>query len=415
MKVGVCSLGCKVNLYECEYIISKFKEKGYEIEDYNKQCDIYVINTCTVTNNADSKSRKMINHIKNTYPDSVLVVCGCFVESTKSYDFKDVDIVIGNHNKSKVVSLVEEFLKEKKQIIINDDITSCPFEDMEIDNLEKRTRAFVKIQDGCENFCTYCIIPYVRGRCRSKEFDKVIREITSLVNNGYKEIVLTGIHTGNYGVDINTNFATLLKSILEIPGLKRIRISSIEITELTDDFISLLDNRIICNQIHIPLQSGSANILKKMNRKYTKEEFKNYIEKIRQKRNDIAITTDVIVGFPSETDDDFDEMYNFIKEIGFAKLHVFPYSRREGTMAAGMKDQIDGKIKKERAKKLLNLSNILEDKYKTSFIGKEEEVLIEKVDEEYSYGHTSNYIYLKIKDKLKENEIYKVTIEKDML
>lgn len=415
MKVGVCSLGCKVNLYECEYIISKFKEKGYEIEDYNKQCDIYVINTCTVTNNADSKSRKMINHIKNTYPDSVLVVCGCFVESTKSYDFKDVDIVIGNHNKSKVVSLVEEFLKEKKQIIINDDITSCPFEDMKIDNLEKRTRAFVKIQDGCENFCTYCIIPYVRGRCRSKEFDKVIREITSLVNNGYKEIVLTGIHTGNYGVDINTNFATLLKSILEIPGLKRIRISSIEITELTDDFISLLDNRIICNQIHIPLQSGSANILKKMNRKYTKEEFKNYIEKIRQKRNDIAITTDVIVGFPSETDDDFDEMYNFIKEIGFAKLHVFPYSRREGTMAAGMKDQIDGKIKKERAKKLLNLSNILEDKYKTSFIGKEEEVLIEKVDEEYSYGHTSNYIYLKIKDKLKENEIYKVTIEKDML
>ncbi len=415
MKVGVCSLGCKVNLYECEYIISKFKEKGYEIEDYNKQCDIYVINTCTVTNNADSKSRKMINHIKNTYPDSVLVVCGCFVESTKSYDFKDVDIVIGNHNKSKVVSLVEEFLKEKKQIIINDDITSCPFEDMEIDNLEKRTRAFVKIQDGCENFCTYCIIPYVRGRCRSKEFDKVISEITSLVNNGYKEIVLTGIHTGNYGVDINTNFATLLKSILEIPGLKRIRISSIEITELTDDFISLLDNRIICNQIHIPLQSGSANILKKMNRKYTKEEFKKHIEKIRQKRNDIAITTDVIVGFPSETDDDFDEMYNFIKEIGFAKLHVFPYSRREGTMAAGMKDQVDGKIKKERAKKLLNLSNILEDKYKTSFIGKEEEVLIEKVDEEYSYGHTSNYIYLKIKDKLKENEIYKVTIEKDML
>ena len=286
---------------------------------------------------------------------------------------------------------------------------------MKIKHFENRTRAFVKIQDGCENFCTYCIIPYVRGKCRSKEEHKVIEEITTLVNNGYNEIVLTGIHTGNYGVDINTNFSNILEKILNIKGLKRLRISSIEITELDDKFLDLLKNPILCNHLHIPLQSGSDKILKRMNRKYDKKYFKEEISKIRKIRPDISITTDVIVGFPGETEKNFNECMEFIKEINFSKIHVFPYSKRNGTMAATMKDQVSGEIKKERTKKLLSLSKILEEKYNNSFIGKKEYCLIEKVDDNYSYGHCSNYIYLKIPKKYKVNEIVEVNIEQEMI
>lgn len=415
MKVGLCNLGCKVNTYEMEYIASLFKERGYEIGDFNDFCDVYVVNTCTVTNNSDVKSRKMINHPKKINKNCCLVVCGCFIESAKDYKNDDIDIILGNYNKSKVVDLVEDFFRNKEKINQRFNLNEVEFEDMNIKHFENRTRAFVKIQDGCENFCTYCIIPYVRGKCRSKKEDNVLSEITTLVNNGYNEIVLTGIHTGNYGVDINTNFSSILEKILNIKGLKRLRISSIEITELDDKFLELLKNPILCNHLHIPLQSGGEKTLKRMNRKYDKKYFKEEIEKIRKVRPDISITTDVIVGFPGETEDDFNECVDFIKEINFSKLHVFPYSKRDGTVAAKMKDQIDGKVKKERVKTLLDLSKTLEENYNNSFIGKKESCLIEKVDYKYSYGHCSNYIYLKIPKKYKENEIVDIIIEKNML
>lgn len=412
MRVGVYTLGCKVNTYESEFIISLFKNRGYEIVSFDDDPDIYIINTCTVTNNSDRKDRKIINSIKNK--NACKVVCGCFVESAKNYDFEGIDVVIGNYNKSNIVDLVEEYLKTKKQIIAKDNIMSVPFEDMEINHVETRTRAFVKIQDGCENYCAYCIIPFVRGRCRSKDKDTVIREITNLVNNGYKEIVLTGIHTGNYGVDLGIKFSDLLEEILDIVGLKRLRISSIEITELDEKFFELLKNPVLCNHLHIPLQSGSDNILKLMNRKYTKEEFKKIIDKIRFIRPDISITTDVIVGFPMETECDFEECLDFVKEIGFSKVHVFPYSKRDGTKAARMSGHIDGNTKKERARRLLKLSYELEKKYYESQLGKTEYVLIEQIQNGYGYGHSTNYLYLKLVGDYKENEIYEISVSKDM-
>lgn len=413
MKVGICSLGCKVNMYESEYILTLFKNSGYEIGDFNDKCDIYIINTCTVTNNADSKSRKMINHIKNKYKDAILVVCGCFVESSKFSYTDDIDIVVGNYNKSKIVSLVEEYIENKKQNIVYDNMKCVPFEDMEIEHFEDKTRAFVKIQDGCCNFCSYCIIPYTRGPIRSKEYQKVLDEVTNLVKNGYKEIVLTGIHTGSYGKDINTSFSNLLEDILKIKGLVRLRISSIEITELDSKFLELLKNPTLCLHLHIPLQSGSDKILKLMNRKYDKKYFKEMIYKIRSIREDISITTDAIVGFPGETEEDFLEYISFVKEIKFSKLHVFPYSKRNGTKAALMENQVDGNVKKERSKRLIAISNELEKEYAYKFIGKTLDVLVENHDENYAYGHTSNYLKIRLDKKNKQNEIVSVTLTKD--
>lgn len=413
MKVGIYTLGCKVNAYESEYIASLFRNRGYTIASFDEDCDVYVINTCTVTNNSDKKDKKIINHVRNK--NACVVVCGCFVESHKDYNFDGIDIVIGNHNKSNIVDLVEDYFINKKQIkLIDNNIMRVGFEDMEITTFESRTRAFVKIQDGCENYCSYCIIPFVRGRCRSKDKDKVISEITALVNNGYKEIVLTGIHTGNYGSDLGIKFSSLLKEILEIPNLERLRISSIEITELDDEFFKLLNNPILCNHLHIPLQNGSNRILDLMNRKYTKEEFYEIVKRIRSVREDISLTTDVIVGFPGETDDDFNENVDFIRKVGFSKVHVFPYSKRDGTKASRMDNQIDPNTKKKRTKQLLDISLELESNYYNSFIGKNEKVLIEKVLDGYSYGHTTNYLYLKIPKELKENEIYDVNISKEM-
>lgn len=412
MKVGIYTLGCKVNTYESEYIASLFRNRGYTIASFDDLCDVYVINTCTVTNNSDKKDKKIINHVRNS--DACVVVCGCFVESHKDYNFDGIDIVIGNYNKSNIVDLVEDYFINKKQIKLIDNIMRVGFEDMSITTFESRTRAFVKIQDGCENYCSYCIIPFVRGRCRSKDKDKVISEITSLVNNGYKEIVLTGIHTGNYGSDLGIKFSSLLKEILDIPNLERLRISSIEITELDDEFFKLLSNPILCNHLHIPLQNGSDRILGLMNRKYNKEEFYEIVKRIRSVRDDISLTTDVIVGFPSETEDDFNESVDFIRKVGFSKVHVFPYSKRNGTKASRMDNQIDPNTKKKRTKQLLDVSLELESNYYNSFIGKDEKVLIEKVEDGYSYGHTTNYLYLKIDHELKENEIYDVNISKDM-
>jgi threonylcarbamoyladenosine tRNA methylthiotransferase MtaB len=288
------------------------------------------------------------------------------------------------------------------------------YDNMKIENFEGRTRAFVKIQDGCNNYCSYCIIPFTRGRNRSKKFKDVISEITDLVKNGYKEVVLTGIETVSYGEDIDTNFSDLIENILSIDGLERLRISSIEISKLDDKFFELLKNDIMCNHMHLSLQSGCDEILSSMNRKYSTLEFKETVMKLRSIRKDISLTTDVIVGFPGETDEYFQDTLEFVKEIGFSKIHVFPYSKREGTRAAMMKDQIDPQVKKERSKKLIEVSNKLQINYEKQFIGKEMDVLIEKLDSDFSYGHTSNFLYLKINKKSEHNNIYKVKITKDM-
>lgn len=409
MKVKVITLGCKVNSYESEYILSKFIDKNYEIVD--NDADIYIINTCSVTNTSDAKSRKVINKIVRENPNAIIVVMGCMIEAHKDYDNDKVSIIIGNKDKSKVVELVEEYLKDKKKKKILYDNIDNKFEDMFINRMFNHTRAYVKIEDGCENFCSYCIIPYTRGKVRSKDPYKTIEEIKTLVNNGYKEIVLTGIHTGHYGSDIDTTFSDLLKRICNIKGLERLRISSIEITELNDDFFDVLkNNKVIVDHMHIPLQSGSDTILKLMNRKYLTDYYENKINMIRSIRPNISITTDIIVGFPSETEDLFKETIEFAKKIKFSKIHVFPFSVRKGTVAEEMDNQIDENIKKERVKELTRLSNLLEIEYLDKFIGQKLDVLIETNKDNYSYGHTKNYLKVKINKIIPSNTIIDVII-----
>ncbi len=411
MKVRSISLGCKVNSYESEYVLSSFKENGYEIV-LDGEADVFIINTCSVTNQSDAKSRKVINRIARENPHAVIVVMGCFIEANKDYDNPNVSIIIGNKDKNKVVSLVNEYIKDNKSKKLLYDDFDLEFEDMYITHMNSRTRAFVKIQDGCENFCSYCIIPYTRGKCRSKDKDKVLSEIRELVKNGYKEVVLTGIHTGHYGSDINSNLGDLLEEIVKIDNLQRLRLSSIEITELDDKFLKILnDEKVIVSHMHIPLQAGSDEILKLMNRKYDTKYFEDKINKIRSIRPDISITTDVIVGFPGEDERLFKETYDFIKKIKFTKLHVFPYSVRHGTKAETMPNQVSEQTKKERVKKLLALSKNLEREYLEKFVGKVVSVLIETTALE-SVGHTGNYLMVKVKDKIPHNEIVNVMIDK---
>ena len=411
MKVKAVTLGCKVNAYESEYILSSFKDRGYEIT--NDIADIYIVNTCSVTNTSDAKSRKVINRLIRENPNSIIVVMGCMIEANKDMEIPGVSLIIGNKDKNKVVDLVEAYLKDKQVRKILYDNFDDNFEDMFITNMTSHTRAFVKIQDGCENFCSYCIIPYTRGKQRSKDPDLVIKEIETLVSNGYKEIVLTGIHTGHYGSDLQTTFPDLLKRIVKINGLERLRISSIEITELNDEFFEVLKaNPIIVSHLHIPLQAGSDTVLQAMNRKYLTNYFEAKVKKIREIRPDISLTTDVIVGFPGETEEEFQETLDFVSKIKFTKVHVFPYSRRKGTKADIMPNQIPENIKKERVKRLIDLSNKLEKEYLDLFLNKEVEVLIEEEYPDYSLGHTGNYLKVKVLKPFKSNELIKVKIIK---
>lgn len=411
--VGILTLGCKVNTYESEYVINILKEHNYEIKSFDDVCDIYIINTCTVTNTSDIKSRKMIRNAIKKNPNACIVAMGCFIEANKDYQIEGLDIVLGNKDKSKIVDLLDEYFTKKEKIVKLYNDPKSQFEDMYITNFPGRTRAFVKIQDGCENFCSYCIIPFVRGKCRSKDKDKVISEIKALVNNGYQEVVLTGIHTGNYGVDLDTNFATLLKELVKIEGLKRLRISSIEITELTDEVLEVLKTSpIIVDHLHIPLQAGSDEILKAMNRKYDLSYFFEKIKKIREIRPNISITTDVIVGFPGETTELFEQTIKTCRDLEFAKIHVFPYSERQGTKAMELPNHIESNEKKRRARELLLVSKELEITYANKFLNKQVEVLIEEDKDGYSYGHTSNYLHVKINKKLKHNTFVTVTITK---
>ena len=415
MKAAFYTLGCKVNSYETEVTINDFKKAMYDIVPFEEKADVYVINTCSVTNTSDQKSRKIIREAIKKNKDAIIVVMGCYsqIKHNTLKEIDGVDIIIGTNYRTKILDFIEKYKKNKEKIIKIDDVNHLKFENMKLDKFENHTRAFVKIQDGCNNFCSYCIIPYTRGNIRSKDKNLVIEEVTNLVNNGYKEVVLTGIHTGHYGLDLeNYDFSDLLNELEKIEGLERIRISSIEIKELNEKFINTLKNsKKIVNHIHIPLQSGCDKILELMNRRYNMEFYFNKIEEIRKIRPDIAITTDVIVGFPDESEEDFNITKENIKKLKFTELHVFPYSKRENTKAANMKNQIDGNIKKERVRELINLSNDLKNEYYNKFNNKTDDLLVEKFNNGILIGHLSNYGKVKVEGKKEDvNKIIKVKL-----
>ena len=398
------SLGCKVNSYESNALADELKRQGYVYDDNNP--DVAFINTCSVTATADQKSRQHIRKLIKKYPNAIIVVMGCHSQGHHDFIREEIKpaIIVGTSNRHKIIELIKQYELDHKPVdLVEDNPRLFTYEELGINGYSEQARAYLKIEDGCDNFCSYCLIPYIRGRTRSRAFDDCVNEAKSLVEHGYKEIVLTGIHIGGYGKDLEgVNFSKLTKALLDIKDLHRLRISSIEESEIDDELIHLINERSnLAQHFHIPLQSGAANTLKRMNRKYTKEQFLEKLRLIRKACPDVALTTDVIVGFPGETEDEFNETVEFIKECDFNMLHVFPYSLREGTVAAKMKDQIDPRIKKERCLKLIELSNYLWDKYTDKYVGKEVEVLIEQYDKnnKVNIGHTTNYLEVHIPGK----------------
>ena len=409
------TLGCKVNSYESEFIRNLLLSSG--LKEVNENADVCIVNTCTVTNTADNKSKQVINNIKKHNPHAIVVAMGCFCQFREKEikELINADIIIGNRDKSKIIDYINEFEKTKKQIIKFYDMNNVEFEDMEVKKYNKHHRAFIKIEDGCNNFCSYCIIPYVRGRVRSKDFNKCIIEAQELVLSGHKEIVLAGIHTGQYNNN-GKRLSDVINRLSEIDGLERIRLSSVEIVELDEGMLDIIkNNNKFVSHLHIPLQAGSNHILKEMNRRYTKEEFIEMVNNIKKLRPGISLSTDIIVGFPGETDEDFNDTLELSKEVGFSKIHVFPYSDRTGTVASRMKNKVDGNIKKQRVHKLMELSNELERQYFEENLNKEVEVLIEEEKEGNFYGFTSNYIPLKLQGNYNINEIYKINLQKEYI
>ncbi|MFP4478877.1 MAG: tRNA (N(6)-L-threonylcarbamoyladenosine(37)-C(2))-methylthiotransferase MtaB [Candidatus Izemoplasmatales bacterium] len=404
MKVAFYTLGCKVNAYETEAIMELFMEKGYDVVDYDDYSDVYIINSCMVTNSGERKSKQIIRRPITINPDAIIIVMGCLsqLKAQAMLEIPGVKIVLGTKNRHKIIDYLNEYLETGKTLDKSEKLEKDEsFENLEINDFQNHKRAFLKIQDGCNNFCTYCIIPFTRGRIRSKTKDIILNEVKHLVSKGHIEIVLTGIHTGGYGEDLSDySFAGLLKDLEKIDGLKRIRISSIEITELDEEVLNVIrHSKKVVNHLHIPLQSGSERILKSMNRKYNKAEFKAKIQDIRQIFDNMTITTDVIVGFPGETEAEFEETYDFIKDINFQELHVFPYSRRQGTPADKMKDQVNGKVKKARVHRLIDLSNELMNQYMKSQLGKTKSIIIEQEKDGFWIGHSKDYLTVKIRNK----------------
>lgn len=413
MKVGIYTLGCKVNIYESEYVEELLKNHGYTIVPFDEIADIYIINTCSVTNESDRKSRKMIHQAKKRNDKAVIVVMGCY--SQTHADRIDADIIIGSQDKSKILEYLDQYFSHSEAIKKLYDVREETFfEAMNIHHFDNHTRAFVKIQDGCNAFCSYCIIPYARGRARSKKYEDVVSEVSELVLNGYQEIVLTGIHTGRYGQDLeNMNLEKLLRRLVEIPNIYRIRLSSIEVNEVTDGIIDLMKSSpVIARHLHIPLQSGSGKILRKMNRCYDVAEFEKKIQKIREIDPDISLTTDLIVGFPGETEEDFLETLETLKRIHFTKIHTFPYSKRENTPASVMKDQVDGTVKKRRVKEVLKLSSEMERAFYEKYLGRTLSGLSECSKKGEVSILTSNYIQVSVEGDIPNNQRCLVKITK---
>ena len=423
-KVSFYTLGCKVNQYETNAMAQRFKEAGYEIVDMNDDIsDICIVNTCTVTNMSDRKSRHSLRRVKEKNPSAIIAAVGCYAQVAKNdlEKMSEIDIVLGNEEKANIVQYVEEFMEnqnENKLIEIEDIATKKEFEDMGQITYTEKTRAFIKVQDGCNQFCSYCIIPYARGRVRSRNAESIIKEITQIAQKGIKEVVITGIHVASYGRDFgNENgLIELLEKINEIEGIKRIRLGSLEPKIITEEFMQRLSKlKKMCHHFHLSLQSGCDETLKRMNRKYTTVEVKEIIERLRRYYDDVMLTTDIIVGFPGETEEEFETTYQFLKEVKLYKMHVFQYSPRKGTRAAVMPNQIDGNIKEARSKKLIELSNENQKMYNQQLVGKEVEVLFEDREEEdgitYFRGHTQNYILVKYKtDENLENTLKNVKI-----
>lgn len=404
-KVKFHTLGCKVNQYETEAAIELFEKSGYKVILDDGIADIYIINTCTVTSQSDSKSRQFIRRAKRENPEAIVVVMGCYsqvsVEEVEAIE--DVDIIIGTSERNQIVHLVEKYIENPKRInIVRDIKRDREFQEIDIEKIKGQTRAFIKVQDGCNNYCSYCIIPYARGNIRSRDPYDVKAEVIRLVENGYKEVVLTGIHIASYGKDLKKyNLLDLISMIHDIKGLERIRLSSVEPVLITEEFLAeVIKYPKFCDHFHLSLQSGSNSVLKRMNRRYTREEYMETVERIRKYYPNAGITTDIIVGFPGETDEEFEETLDLVKKVRFSRVHVFKYSPREGTKAFSMKNQIDGNTKNKRSKVLIDLTENLRKEFETSFIGKDLEVLVERKRKSHYLAHSTNYIEIAFKSKL---------------
>ncbi|MFR3071646.1 MAG: tRNA (N(6)-L-threonylcarbamoyladenosine(37)-C(2))-methylthiotransferase MtaB [Paeniclostridium sp.] len=399
-KVAFYTLGCKVNQYETEAMLEMFKKDGYTQVDSEEFADVYVINTCTVTHMSDRKSRQYIRRMKKKNPDAIIAVVGCYsqVSPEEILEIEEVNLVMGTNERRQIVEEIKKLDASKKASTVDDIMKVRAFEEIEINQTNGRTRAFMKIQDGCDRFCSYCIIPYARGgKVRSRDLESVVNEANKLVDNGYTEIVLTGIHVASYGKDVTDaeiNLLSVIKAINEIEGVKRIRLSSVEPLLMTDEFIDTVSKMPkVCPHFHLSLQSGCDETLKRMNRRYTTKEYKEIVHKLREKMPNVAITTDVIVGFPGETNDEFNQTYKFLSDVELSQMHIFKYSPRKGTPAATMENQIDPQMKHLRSDKLIALNKKNFNKFATKFIGEEFEVLFEQNIGDNKYeGLTPNYI-----------------------
>lgn len=404
--VAFYTLGCKVNQYETNAMEQQFIQNNYKIVDNTEKADIYVINTCTVTNMADRKSRQMLRRVKEINQSAVIVVCGCYaqVAKTELEQIPEVDIILGINEKNKIVQIVEEYLASKNNIIEVADVSKQKeFLDFGDVTYTEKNRAVIKVQDGCNMFCSYCLIPYARGRIRSRKIENVVSEIKKIAKQGIKEVVITGIHVASYGKDFeneNIRLINLLEEINKIEGIERIRLSSLEPTIVDEEFAQRLSKlEKICDHFHLSLQSGCDATLKRMNRKYTTARYKEATEILRKYYPNANFTTDVIVGFPGETDEEFNQTYKFLKEIEFYKMHIFKYSPRKGTVAEKLPNQVDGNIKEERSKKLIELSNNMQNEKNSQYIGKTVKVLFEEYENGYYKGHTTNYMVVKVPEK----------------
>lgn len=401
MKVALYTLGCRVNSYESEAMAEKFIKEGYEVVSFDEFSDVYVINTCTVTNMGDKKSRQMIGRARRHNPEAIIAVVGCYsqIASDEIAQIEGVDVVLGSRNKGDIVYWVNRAREESKQVVeVKDVLKDNKFEQLAINEYQDKTRAFLKIQDGCNRFCSYCLIPFARGGVCSKEPEKILKEVKELSKNGFKEIILSGVHTASYGVDLEGNWdlVKILEEINKIEGIERIRIGSIDPTFFTEGVIERICNlEKMCPHFHLSLQSGCDATIRRMNRKYTAQEYKDVVENLRKYMKDVSITTDIIVGFPGESNVEFEATYEFLKGIKLSKMHIFKYSKRTGTKAAEMPFQVDGLIKEERSKKLIELNNALEVEFMEKFLGREMRVLYEEAisGKENTYvGYTENYI-----------------------
>ena len=413
-KVAFLTLGCKVNQYETNGMIQEFQKNGYEIVEFHEKADIYVVNTCTVTNMSDRKSRQMLRQAKKNNSEAIVVAVGCYVQVAKEdvEKLEEIDLVLGTNEKTNIIKYVEEYMSSKDDSYvtqIDDVMHNQNYGDFGSVTYTEKTRAVIKVQDGCDRFCSYCIIPYARGRVRSRKPESVINEITEIAKNGIKEVVITGIHVASYGKDFKDEYRLidLLEEINNIDGIERIRLGSIEPLLISEEFIARLTKlNKICHHFHLSLQSGCSETLKRMNRRYTIEEFEVIVNRLRKAYSDVILTTDIIVGFPDETDEEFEKTFEFLSKIKFYKMHIFKYSPRKGTKAESMKNQISGDIKDVRSKRLLDLSDKNEEEYLKQYIGKEVEVLFEERDGKFYKGHTANYIMVKYEtDDELENKI----------